>query len=267
MTRPPIVALLTDFGWKDANVGVMKGVILAIAPQTCLVDLSHEVGAQDIREAAWLLGRSAPYFPEGTIFLVVVDPGVGTTRRGMAARLGDHLVVGPDNGVATRLIERAETGGESIAYRALDQARYWLPKPSRLFHGRDLFAPVAAHLASGVPLEDVGSPFADPVRLDVPTPVTKADGLRGVVEYIDHFGNVRTNITSHDLAGRELISVRVGSEKVTGLTLTFGDRQPGELIALIGSSGDLILAVVNGNAAVRLGCYVGDDVDVLWDGG
>lgn len=261
----PIVALLTDFGWKDANVGVMKGVILGIAPEARLVDLSHEVGPQDIREAAWLLGRAAPYFSGGTIFVVVVDPGVGTARRGMAARLGAHLVVGPDNGVVTRLIERAEAGGGRVDFRALDRIQYWLPEPSRVFHGRDIFAPVAAHLARGVPLEEVGSAFNDPVRLDLPRPAATPIGLRGVVEYIDHFGNVRTNIARRDLAGRPAMRVRAGTETVTGLMETFGDRPSGALIAVIGSSGDLILAVVNGNAADRLGCRVGDEVDVIWD--
>lgn len=265
MTDAPVVALLTDFGWKDANVGVMKGVILGIAPQARLVDLSHEVGPQDIREAAWLLGRAAPYFPRGTIFVVVVDPGVGTARRGMAARLGTHLVVGPDNGVATRLIERAEAGGGPLDFRALDQERFWLPEPSRVFHGRDIFAPVAGHLANGVRLAEIGSPFTDPVRLDLPGPVETAHGLQGVVEYVDHFGNVRTNIAGRDLGGRETIRVRVGDQTVPGLTAAFGERPAGDLIALIGSAGDLILAVVNGHAADRLGCRVGDGVEVFWD--
>lgn len=250
---------MTDFGLKDANVGVMKGVILSLAPRSRLVDLSHEIGAQNVREAAWLLGRSAPYFPRGTIFLVVVDPGVGTERRGMAARLGDHLFVGPDNGVATRLIDRA---GISAGFFSLDRPEYWRPEVSRVFHGRDIFAPVAAHLAGGTPLEAVGSSFGDPVRLALPEPAPLPGGWRGVVEYIDRFGNIRTNLTRDHLGERHDVTVRVAGHAVASLVRTFGDRPEGELVALLGSSGDLILAVVNGNAAARLSARVGDEVEV-----
>lgn len=259
---PPIIALLTDFGPKDANVGVMKGVILSIAPQARLVDLSHEVGPQDVREAAWLLGRSAPFFPPGTVFLAVVDPGVGTARRGMAAGLGLHFFVGPDNGVATKLIDRAESAGTPGTFFSLDRPAYWRPEVSPVFHGRDVFAPVAAHLASGIALAQIGAPFDTPVRLESLAPIRVADGLRGIVEYIDRFGNVRTNITRELLGDRDDVTVRIAGREVTSLTRTFGDRPAGELIALIGSSGDLILSVVNGSAAERLGCRVGDEVEV-----
>lgn len=266
MTTAPIIALLTDFGWKDANVGVMKGVILGIAPHARLVDVSHDVGPQDVREAAWLLGRAAAYFPAGTIHLVVVDPGVGTARRPMVARLGSQIFVGPDNGVATRLIERAEADGESTRFVHLDRPEYWLPEISRVFHGRDIFAPVAAHLANGVELKSLGTPFQDPVRLESRRATARSGGVEGAIEYIDHFGNVRTNITREHLGGREAVTIRAGTSSVTRLSAAFGDRPAGELIALIGSSGDLILAVVNGSAAARLGCRVGDAVEVTWEG-
>jgi len=259
----PIITLLTDFGLKDGNVGVMKGVILGIAPQARLVDLSHLVEPQDVRQAAWILGRAAPYFPDGTIHLVVVDPGVGTQRRPMAARLGKQLFVGPDNGLVTRLLEAAERLRQPTAFFLLDRPELWLPKVSDVFHGRDVFAPVAAHLARGVSLEDAGSPLVDPVRLLLPRPAVVPGGVRGVVEHIDHFGNVRTNITREDFSQQDPASVRIAGTQVRGLVRTFGEQPPGELIALFGSSGDLIVAVVNGNAASRLGAKVGDEVELL----
>ncbi len=265
--KPPIITLLTDFGLSDGNVGVMKGVILGISPQARLIDLSHLVGPQDVRQAAWILGRAAPYFPEGTIHLAVVDPGVGTERRPMAARLGPHLFVGPDNGLVTRLLERAELLRQPTAFVHLDRRERWLPEVSNVFHGRDVFAPLAAHLANGVSLEQVGSPLTDPVRLLLPRPEIFPEGVRGVVEHIDHFGNVRTNITRQDLGEGRSAVVHIAGAKIDGLVRTFGERPTGELIALFGSDGDLILAVVNGNAASRLGASVGDRVEVLLDSG
>jgi S-adenosylmethionine hydrolase len=261
----PVIALLTDFGSKDGNVAVMKGVILSIAPQVQLVDLSHDVGPQDVREAAWILGRSAPYFPAGTIHLVVVDPGVGTERRPMAARLGSQRFVGPDNGVATRLIDRAEKEDQPRGFFRLDRPVYWLPEVSRVFHGRDLFAPVAAHLAGGVPLEEVGTVFGDPVRLPLVTAQVFEKGVRGSVEYIDRFGNVRTNITREDLGEHRSLTVEIAGARLGPLAETFGDRPEGELVALVGSTGDLIVSVVNGSAADRLGSRVGDPVEARWE--
>lgn len=262
-----MITLLTDFGAKDGNVGVMKGVILGIAPRVQLVDVSHEVGPQNIGEAAWILGRSTPYFPEGTIHLVVVDPGVGTERRPMAARIGTQFFVGPDNGVATRWIDRAERDGRAMRFVELDRPEYWLPEVSRVFHGRDIFAPVAAHLAGGAPLEDLGTRFSDPVRLPT-APLEPIDGgVRGSVAYVDHFGNVRTNIGRGDLAGRSPVVVEIAGKSVGPLVETFGDRREGDLVALFGSTGDLIVSVVNGSAGQRLGCHVGDPVVARWETG
>ena len=258
-----IITLLTDFGLKDGNVGVMKGVILGISPRARLIDLSHLVGPQDVRQAAWILGRAAPYLPDGTIHLAVVDPGVGTERRPLAARLGPHLFVGPDNGLMTRLLQRAERLRQPTAFVHLDRRERWLPEVSDVFHGRDIFAPVAAHLANGVSLEQIGTPVADPVRLLLPRPEMIPQGLLGVVEHIDHFGNVRTNITRQDLGAEPSAVVRIAGATIDGLVRTFGERPAGELIALFGSYGDLILAVVNGDAAARLGARVGDEVEVL----
>jgi len=258
----PIITLLTDFGLDDGTVGVMKGVLLSLAPQARLVDLSHAIGPQDVRAAAFVLGRTAPYFPEGTIHLVVVDPGVGTVRRPMAARLGPHFFVGPDNGAATRLMERAERLGQATSFFQLDRPERWLPKVSDVFHGRDLFAPVAAHLANGVALQDLGTIFGDPVRLPLTVPTPIAGGLRGEVEYVDRFGNLRTNIRREDIADRRATAVRLGGVEIDSLVRTFGERPAGELITFWGSGDELCVAVVNGSAAARLGIAVGAPVEI-----
>src|SRR5512142_2820122 len=173
------ISLMTDFGIKDGNVGVMKGVIWGICPEAHIADLSHMVGPQNIAEAALILYRSAPYFPKGTIHVVVVDPGVGTARRPMAARIGDSFYVGPDNGTITMWLERAVAARQPCEFVQLEDPKYRLPVVSHVFHGRDIFAPAAGHLAAGVPLKAFGRTITDPVKLDLPKPARTAKGLRG----------------------------------------------------------------------------------------
>jgi S-adenosylmethionine hydrolase len=258
-----IITLMTDFGIKDGNVGVMKGVIWGIAPDAQIVDVSHHISAQDVLEGAFILGRSAPYFPPGAIHVGVVDPGVGTKRRPIAARLGAQFFVGPDNGLCTILIERAEQEGSPVAVYHLDNPAYWLPEVSNVFHGRDIFSPAAAHLARGVDLPALGTPIADPVRLELPAPQRQGAVWKGQVIHIDHFGNIATNIRREHLAEPGPLSVRLCGTEVLGLVRTFGDRQPGELVALYGSTGNLIVSVVNGDAAGRLRAKRGDPVEVV----
>ena len=263
-----IISLMTDFGLKDGNVGVMKGVIWNICPEVQIADLSHLIGAQNIREAALILARSAPYFPKGTIHVVVVDPGVGTERRAMAARLGDSFYVGPDNGIVTLLLERVAAENQPCQYVRLDNAKYHLQNVSHVFHGRDIFSPAAAHLACGVPLASLGTAFSDPVTIDLPKPVRTEQGLRGEVIHIDHFGNIASNIRVEDLAEalprKQQIAVRIGRTEIIGLVDTFGERPLGEVIALLGSTGNLIVSVVNGNAAETLHAKVGDKIEALF---
>ncbi len=263
-----IISLMTDFGIKDGNVGVMKGVIWGIAPQSSISDLSHMIAPQNIREAALILARSAPYFPENSVHVVVVDPGVGTHRRPMAAKIGRQYFVGPDNGVITLLLEHAEQQGWDCEFIHLDKPQFWLDKISYVFHGRDIFAPVAAHLARGVPLTALGTPFADPVRLALPKPEQTQNGWRGEIIHIDHFGNLASNIRVEHLetASKEASKVTVTLAGVTihGMVNTFGERLPGDLVALIGSTGNLIVSVVNGSAAAKLGCGVGDVIEARW---
>jgi S-adenosylmethionine hydrolase len=259
-----VITLMTDFGIKDGNVGVMKGVIWGICPTAQISDLSHMIGAQNIREAAYVLARSVPYFPKGSIHVVVVDPGVGTQRRPMAAWIGDWFYVGPDNGTITGLLERAEQAGWQADFVELNQAKYWLQNVSYVFHGRDIFSPVAAHLANGVSLTDLGRSFIDPVRLELPKPEKTKDGWRGEVTHVDHFGNISTNIRVENLGDamkqKENIIVRLNGIEINGLVNTFGERPVGELVALIGSTGNLGIALVNGDASAKLGVKQGNEI-------
>ena len=259
-----IITLTTDFGLKDGNVGVMKGVIWGFEPGTQIADLSHLIGAQNVSEAALILLRSAPYFPQGSIHVVVVDPGVGTVRRPLAGCIGGRYFVGPDNGVVTRWLESAESQGLPVSFVHLDQPRYWLPDVSHVFHGRDIFAPVAAHLAAGVPLEALGTPIHDLVRLQLPKPERTPVGWRGEVIHIDHFGNVASNIRGEHLQGQRAATVCLCGVNIDGMVQTFGERPMGELVALLGSTDNLIVAEVNGSAAQRLQAKVGDAVEVTF---
>jgi len=261
------ISILTVFGTKDGNVGVMKGVILNIAPRTRIVDLSHTIGAQNVPEAGLVLLRSAPYFPDGSIHLVVVDPGVGTDRRPIAAQLGTHYFVGPDIGVITMLLDAVTQRSLETRFVHLDKPQYWLPEVSSVFHGRDIFAPCAAHLAAGVLLEKLGTAIAAPTRLEIPAPRELEHGWQGEVIHIDHFGNISSNIRlehlDEHLGEHRQVIVRLGGTDIQGLVRTFGERPAGELVALFGSTGNLIVSVVNGSAAERLGTVVGEPIEVL----
>jgi S-adenosyl-L-methionine hydrolase (adenosine-forming) len=258
------ITLLTDFGVRDGYVGVMKGVIYGIAPHVQIADISHTISPQNVMEGALALGRVASYFPPGTVHIAVVDPGVGTARRPIAAQIGSHYFVGPDNGLFTVLIERAERSGDHVSIVHLNRPQFWLPNVSNVFHGRDIFSPVGAHLANEIPLEDVGTPIENVVRLEIPRVEQSQVGFTGQITSIDHFGNLATNILREHLTGMnpKTIKVAVGGIEIKGLVSTFGDRSPGELIALLGTANDLTISVVNGSAAERLNCAVGEPVEV-----
>lgn len=262
VARMTVITMLTDFGMKDGYPGVMKGVIWGIAPDAQIADLTHQISPQNVLEGALVLGRAARFFPPGTIHLAVVDPGVGTTRRPIAARLGSHFFVGPDNGLCSLLLAGAREAGEALEFFHLDRPQYWLSSVSSSFHGRDIFAPVAAHLSCGVPLKELGTTINDPVVIQPPHPVRTETGWRGQVILVDSFGNLSTNISREHLEGLGEIQVRIAGQTISGLSRTFGSRQPGELLALLGEAGDLSVAVVNGSAARRLGVEAGEEVDV-----
>ena len=262
----PILTLTTDFGLKDGFVGVMKGVIWGICPEARIADLSHSVAPQNVLEGAFVLARACPFFPPGTVHLAVVDPGVGTERRPLAARLGDHFFVGPDNGLFTPVIEATERKGEALDFVHLTNPRYWLPDVSRTFHGRDLFAPVAAHLAGGVPLAELGPAITDPVRIPLPHPEKTASGWNAHVTGVDSFGNLTTDLPASALERRERVLFRLLGREVRGLVDSYGHEQPGALVALADSQGFVEIAAVNGSAAQLLGAQAGDVVEVLISG-
>jgi S-adenosylmethionine hydrolase len=260
-----VITLTTDFGSGDHEAGVLKGVIWQIAPDVKIADLSHDISPHSIIEAAILLWRAAQYFPDGTIHVVVVDPGVGTSRRGIAARLGQQYFVGPDNGLVSILLENAIEKKDLIEFIHLDQPQYWLPEVTNVFHGRDIFAPVAAHLAEGIPLNLLGMPISDPIRLEIPKPIRTPHGWYGKVIHVDHFGNLSTNLHGFHINQTKEVMVTIKGEKIVGLVSTFGERPPGTLVALVDSSGSLAISVVNGNAAQFLRASVGDNVEVTFD--
>lgn len=254
----PIVTLTTDFGTGDGYVGAMKGVILRLAPHVTLVDISHDVPRQDVRHCARVLATATPYFPSETIHVAVVDPGVGTSRRGIALRAPCGTFVGPDNGVFTPFLR------ERIACVALTNPATQLHPVSATFHGRDIFAPVAAHLANGFALRDLGPTVEDPVSNPEPQPERLAIGrLRAEVVHVDRFGNLVTNLQPSKWEAADLRNIRI---VVKGLTLpvryTYAEVEPDALLALVGSDGFLEIAVREGSAAKRLGLGVGAIVEV-----
>ena len=257
----PYITLTTDFG---GSPGVMKGVIWRIAPDVQIADLSHTIRPQDVRQAALTLERQVYYFPDDTIHVAVVDPGVGTARRPLAAQIGTQRFVGPDNGLFTPMFKRAKRLGWPMHIVHTHQTAYWLPQVSDIFHGRDVFAPVAAHWAAGVSIDALGDVIDDPIRLDLPRPQRTPQGLNGEVTLIfQHFGNMITNLHRDDLEDWDGVIVRLCGVEIDGLVRTFGEREPGTLIALFGSSGHLMISVVNGRATDRLNPSIGDAVDVI----
>ncbi len=246
--KTPLVTLTTDFGSRDGYVGALKGVILSRCPDARIVDIAHGIEPGDVAAAAFVLAESAPYFPPDSVHLAVIDPGVGSARRALAARIGAQRYVAPDNGLLTRVLAR-ERGGRAVA---LDRPAYWQPAPSAVFHGRDIFAPVAGALAAGTPLDAVGSalPLEALVRAPWPTQRRTGEDWLGEIVYVDHFGNLISNLIpegapadgSVELCGRRIAAVR-----------GYSDVAPGELLALVGSSGLLEVARRGGSAADGLG--------------
>jgi len=255
------VTLLTDFGLRDGYTAVMKGVIWSIAPDAQVADITHSVSPQNVLEGALTLARCLPYFPAGTVHIAVVDPGVGTGRRPIAAQLGSHFFVGPDNGLATFIIQQAKEWGGELQIVHLNRPEYWLDSVSTVFHGRDIFAPVGAHIVNGVPLDRLGATIQDPVLLKISPPQRVDGGWQGEVIHIDSFGNLATNLVREQFnSDPQTVCVEIGGQTIQGLVQAFGERPPGELVALFDSSGYLSIAVVNGDAAKRIGARVGSQV-------
>jgi S-adenosyl-L-methionine hydrolase (adenosine-forming) len=257
----PVIALLSDFGTRDHYAGTMKGVMLSICPDATLVDITHEVPAHDVLDGALQLAAAARYFPAGTIFLAVVDPGVGSSRRGIAAEAGDYRFVAPDNGVLTAVLR--EWAPKKLV--ELTERRYARPTVSRTFEGRDRFAPAAGWLAKGIQLTALGRPAPDYHRLEIPAPQTSDASITGQVLRIDRFGNLVTNIDRRSfeaVARSATMQVTAGGHVVGRLVATYADIQPGEICALFGSTDHLELAANSESAAERLALARGAAVEV-----
>ena len=259
----PPITLLTDFGLTDAYVGIMKGVMMAIAPNVPLIDLTHDIPPQDLWAARFNLVNAIPYFPDGSIHLAVVDPGVGSDRRAVAIQLPHCTFVGPDNGIFSGVIEPYLKQGEEIEAIALTNPSYWrTTNPSTTFHGRDIFAPVAAHLAQGIPIADLGERL-DPrtlTLLDLPEVQHQDNMLVGCVQYGDRFGNLITTIEAQRVKGKTW-SVAMGSYQLQGQT-TYGQVERGQPVALVGSHGWVEIAVNGGSAKDYFGIDIGETVRV-----
>jgi hypothetical protein len=246
------ITLTTDFGTRQGSDAVMHGAIYRIAPDAVITDFSHHITPQDIREANFVVNNSAFFFPAGTIHVIVVDPGVGTERRPIAARIGKHYFVAPDNGVLTACLDRAIREGWTTEFVELDRPEYWLDAVTMTFHGRDLFSPVAAHLAAGVPLADLGSAMDDPITIPLWGATRADDGsVTGEVIYIDDFGNAICSILPDEIAHLsppEGVEVHLCGHRIDGMVRTFGDSEYGTdtLIALWDSSGYLLVSENNG---------------------
>lgn len=255
---PPIV-LTTDFGLTDPFVGLMKGAILSIAPAATIVDLCHHVPPQDIAYGAVVLESALGVFPPQAIHVAVVDPGVGSERDAVAVRTDAGVYVAPDNGLLTLVVR-----GRRFEAVRLTRSQFHRPAVSATFHGRDVFAPVAAHLAAGTPLQDLGDPIGELKSIAIPEPEPRGDVLVLHVIAVDHFGNLITDLTAsaYDAwrgdRGDDAVQVRVGSTTIRGVRRTFSDVEPGQPLAYLGSLGRLEIAVRNGSAAASLGVGRGD---------
>jgi S-adenosylmethionine hydrolase len=256
MSRP-VITLTTDFGQIDGYVGTMKGVMLSICPNAVLVDISHEIRPQAIRQAAFILHTAAPYFPPDTVHLLIVDPGVGTQRRPIAVQTARAVYVGPDNGA----LSFALALDPPLQAVHLTESQFRLPHVSATFHGRDVFAPAAAYLAHGTTLVEMGDRIEPSSLVTLPDlhPQPQPDGTwQGEILHIDHFGNLITNVQG--IAPDSLLAVVIAGERIPGLSRTFTDVEPDKFVAYIGSSGHLEIAVSEGNAAKRLDVDIGDEV-------
>jgi len=259
MNTSPVISLLTDFGLKDGYVGTMHGVIYRICPQAKIVDLSHGIAPQDTRAGAFLLAAHARYFPSGTVHVAAVDPGVGSERRILLARDAAYFYLAPDNGLLSFLEEK--TG---VKFYFANNPDYWLPDLSNTFHGRDIFAPLAAHLANGVAIETMFAPATDMVRLPAVRPQIRSNGIRGRIVYVDHFGNLVTNIAARDLPGEvQDWHAWAGDRDLGPLVAHYSEKKKGKLLATVGSFGFIEIAVNLGSAAEVLPGYPDLEVKLL----
>jgi len=260
-----IITLLTDFGTEDAYVGVMKGAILSINPSAVVVDVCHYIDPQDVIEAAYLIKSSYRYFPKGSVHIIVVDPGVGGNRSIVAVELSGHIFLAPDNGVLTLLMDEEEV--DTIV--RVENTHYFLNSISQTFHGRDIFAPVGAHISRGVPIEKLGPHLGmqDLNRLSIPKPyISDKDELIGTIISIDRFGNCISNINENYLnkfiknGSEKRLEIKIGKTVIKSLSRSYTGVESGCPLAIIGSFGYLEIALNCGNANRRLNVEKGDTI-------
>jgi S-adenosylmethionine hydrolase len=268
MTQYPIITLLTDFGLSDPYVGIMKGIIEDISPNSRIIDLTHLIPPQNVRAGSLALERSYKYFPAGTIHLAVINSGVGSNRHALVMRAEHYLFVGPDNGLFSFVIQRAREKDKKFKVYRLENPRYRLEPVSPIFHGREMFAPAAAYLAAGAAVEEFGEVIPNPVILGMPAPEPSSGGWMGEVWAIDHFGSLETNLDSKLLFGcnPKMIKIRIKGKIIDHWVSTFSEGNPGELVALVDSADRLTICMVNGNAASVLGAGMGTPVELILNG-
>ncbi|MBR55265.1 hypothetical protein CMK19_16030 [Candidatus Poribacteria bacterium] len=256
-----IITLTSDFGTKDTYVGVMKGVILSISPSSNIIDLTHEIPAQNVAVGAWQISKAYSYFPSETIHLVVVDPGVGSDRRAVISLINNHTFVCPDNGLLS-IISKESPMGNSVA---IENDSYFLPHISNTFHGRDIFAPVAAYLAKGIPMSEFGPSVDNLHKINFSHINSDNSQIEGQIIWIDNFGNAVTNISQQSinqiLPNLEL-QISFANQKIFGLCSAYNQAKIGEAIAIIGSSEHLEISVNQGSAQQLYGLSIGDFVSV-----
>jgi S-adenosyl-L-methionine hydrolase (adenosine-forming) len=253
-----IITLLTDFGLKDHFVAAMKGVLLKLNPALTLADISHLIPPQDIYAGAFTLSQACFYYPAGTIHLAVVDPGVGSTRKALAVAAGGHFFVAPDNGILTHVLESQADG---IAYEIT--ADHYFNKPvSTTFHGRDVFAPIAAWISRGIPLHQLGPVLPNPVKLQIPALKYVRDSLiQGIILAVDHFGNLITNLKPSNVP--RAFKMMAGQKEITTMHQTYAEGALGEIFIVPGSTGYLEIAVKDGSAAAQLNLKAGFPIGVI----
>jgi len=261
-----VITLITDFGLQDGYVGVMKGVITKINPSVKIIDISNNIESQDIFQAAYVLYSSYAYFPKRTIHVVVVDPGVGSKRRVLCLKTKDYLFIAPDNGVLSFIAAREE----SPSIREITNKKLFLSEISDTFHGRDIFAPTAAHLSKGFSYKDLGKRVSKINEIDLPKPIRSPGGvLKGEIIYVDGFGNLITNI-NRDMVDRlreksEDLAIVVGRRKLNKISNSYADVGVGDVVAIFGSSGYLEISVNHGSARDVLNLKKGDKLGLGYE--
>ncbi len=253
-----IITLLTDFGLRDHFVASMKGVMLGLNPDLIFVDISHLIPRGDVFSGAFTLGQAYHCFPVGTIHLAVVDPGVGTARKGLAVAAGGHFFVAPDNGLLTYVFKNHD----SFAAHEITADHYFRKPVSSTFHGRDIFAPIAAWIARDIPLPQIGPAVANPIRLKIPEPVRIQDTLiQGTILAVDQFGNLITNLRPEQVPYNS--KILAGKREITSFRTTYAEGLPEEVFVVPGSTGYLEIAVKNGSAASVLNLKSGSPIGVV----